>query len=132
MKIFPVFRRTMPKRNLDKYNLRSLLSKIPTKSPDGNPMITALETPKGIISDKRALGGGLTLTIGKSRLLTDSDGKILKYNKPFYKSLNKLLKKASEMVNFANINISNEKIVKKKTTELLLFSKEKLVKLLEG
>lgn len=116
-------------RAVDKHNLRYLLSNIPTKQ-NGNSAITKINCPLGSFSDMRGIGGETTITIGKSELeVSHLNGKVLSYKKPFYKSLKKLINKASELLNYVNTNFKNSEKVKKTTVEFLTFSKSSIQKL---
>lgn len=130
MKLLPLIHNSLATKKLDKYNLQSLMSKIPTKTQDGNFLITYLKTSKGSFNDMRAVGGGAYIKIGNSTLHTDIDGNVIGYKKPFYKNLNRLISKAVELVNQISVNFKNKDIVRQHTVEMDTFSKEKLSRLL--
>lgn len=129
MKILPVIRNAFATKTVDKHNLKWLFYNIPTRNNEDNFIITSFKTPKGIFTDSRAAGGGARIQIGKSELNIDTNGKVLSYKKPFFKSLNKLVDKAVELVNFISTNMENPAKVQKSTVELLTFSKTQVKKL---
>lgn len=59
--------------------------------------------------------GQSTLEIGHSSLTFDNEtGEIIKHKKPFYLSWTRLLKKADKILQLADNNFNNKKIVKKR------------------
>lgn len=129
MKILPMLRTSLKTRKIDKYHLTALLSRIPTKTNDGNFLITRLKTTNGSLTDMRSSGGGASIKIGKATLDTDLNGNITGYKKPFYKSLNKLVRKATNFIGELSVNFTNKDVVQRNTVEMVTFSKEKLSRL---
>ncbi len=127
MKISKIFSHT--KYSIDKHNLRYLLSNIPTKK-NQNPLTTKLSTHNGSLTDLRAIGGETVIEIGKSKLeVNHLNGQLLKYKKPFFKSLKKLVKQATELVTYISNNFKNSEKVKTSTLETLTFTKEQAEKI---
>ena len=123
--------KTLPIKNysVDRHNLRFLLSNIPTHNK-GNILATRLSTDNGNLIDLRGLGGQTVIEIGKSKLEVNSvNGEVLNYKKPFFKSLKKLVNKATELVTFLSNNYRNPEMVKNSTLETLTFSKEEAQRL---
>lgn len=145
--------------NIDKHNLRYLLSQTPLKN--GNyVMLTKYENEQGTFFDQRILGNKSVIQIGKSELEIDANnGNIISCKKPLFKSIKKIVDKANEFLTtiIAGINdstkvtktqtgifvaggpqvdekvrIANEKIaepVKKTTLKIATFPKEYILKL---
>ena len=123
--------KTLPIKNysVDRHNLRFLLSNIPTHNK-GNILATRLSTDNGNLIDLRGLGGQTVIEIGKSKLEVNSvNGEVLNYKKQFFKSLKKLVNKATELVTFLSNNYRNPDKVKNSTLETLTFSKEEAQRL---
>ncbi len=122
-------RNSFATKSVDKYNLKWLLTKIPIRNEQDEFIATSLKTSKGTFTDLRIFNKGIKILIGKSELNIDTNGKVTSYKKPFYKSLNKLVDKSAELINFISSNLSNKELVSKRTLTLLTFPKDTLKKL---
>lgn len=129
MKVIPAVKNAFATNHLDKFNLKSLMSKLPTKTDDGNLLMTDLKTKNGSFRDLRSVGDGALIKIGKTVIHTDANGNIQGYKKPFFTSINKVIKKAINLVNEINTNLTNKDVVKQNRLELVTFSKEQAEKL---
>lgn len=127
--IIPAIRRSFTTKNVDKYNLKWLLSNIPIKNENDEFIATSFKTAKGTFTDLRVFNRGINIKIGKSELNLDTNGKVTSYKKPFFKSLNKLVDKSVELINFISTNMSNKELVDIKTLKLMTFPKDTLKKL---
>lgn len=128
-KLISSIKKPLAVKSVDKYNLKWLLLKIPIRNEQDEFIATSLKTDKGTFTDLRVFNRSLRIKIGKSELNLDTNGNVTSYKKPFYKSLNKLIDKSTELVKYISTNISNKEIVSKKTLSLLTFPKNTLKKL---
>ncbi len=128
-KLITAIQKPFTTKSVDKNNLKWLLLKIPIRNEQDEFIATSLKTDKGTFTDLRVFNKGLRIKIGKSELNLDTNGKVTSYKKPFYKSLNKLIDKGTELVKYISTNISNKELVSKRTLSLLTFPKDALKKL---
>ena len=128
-KLITAIQKPFTTKSVDKNNLKWLLLKIPIRNEQDEFIATSLKTDKGTFTDLRVFNKGLRIKIGKSELNLDTNGKVTAYKKPFYKSLNKLIDKGTELVKYISTNISNKELVSKRTLSLLTFPKDALKKL---
>lgn len=128
-RILPAIRRSFTTKNIDKDNLKWLLSNVPIRNENDEFIATSFKTSKGTFTDLRIFNRGINIKIGKSELNLDTNGKITSYKKPFFKSLNKLVDKSVELINYISTNMTNKELVHKRTLKLMTFPKDTLKKL---
>lgn len=127
--LLPAIRRSFTTKNIDKDNLKWLLSNVPIRNENDEFIATSFKTSKGTFTDLRIFNRGINIKIGKSELNLDTNGKITSYKKPFFKSLNKLVDKSVELINYISTNMTNKELVHTRTLKLMTFPKDTLKKL---
>ncbi len=128
-RLLPTIRRSFTTKNIDKDNLKWLLSNVPLRNENDEFIATSFKTSKGTFTDLRIFNRGINIKIGKSELNLDTNGKITSYKKPFFKSLNKLVDKSVELINYISTNMTNKELVHTRTLKLMTFPKDTLKKL---
>ncbi len=128
-RLLPAIRRSFTTKNIDKDNLKWLLSNVPIRNENDEFIATSFKTSKGTFTDLRIFNRGINIKIGKSELNLDTNGKITSYKKPFFKSLNKLVDKSVELINYISTNMTNKELVHTRTLKLMTFPKDTLKKL---
>ncbi len=128
-RLLPAIRRSFTTKNIDKDNLKWLLSNVPLRNENDEFIATSFKTSKGTFTDLRIFNRGINIKIGKSELNLDTNGKITSYKKPFFKSLNKLVDKSVELINYISTNMTNKELVHTRTLKLMTFPKDTLKKL---
>lgn len=128
-RLLPTIRRSFTTKNIDKDNLKWLLSNVPIRNENDEFIATSFKTSKGTFTDLRIFNRGINIKIGKSELNLDTNGKITSYKKPFFKSLNKLVDKSVELINYISTNMTNKELVHTRTLKLMTFPKDTLKKL---